>query len=124
MPNHTGADDLVFQALAVGSRGITNRPSAGVGDSRFGNRVRQQELRWPPAEAIDRDQAFEQGGHVVRIEAGVEHRILTDAIRLGLIAATEAQAIFQRQALGRSDSGLAMLAVRGRHDNHTGQQGG
>ncbi len=97
---------------------------AGVGDTRFGHRVSQQEFRRLALVAVLARQALEHVGHGARVVAGADHGGDADAVGLLLVLPGEAQLVLDRCGLGAgdgSDTGVAGTRCGG---NNAGQHGG
>ncbi|MNO84164.1 hypothetical protein D3C76_754950 [compost metagenome] len=110
----------VFDAALRGLLGAV----AGVGDTRFGHRVSQQEFRRLGVEAVLTPQAFEHGRHGAGVVACLFQIEDTDAIGFLFVLARESPLFLDGCRLcpcNRRNTGIAGTC-RGNHD--TGQQRG
>lgn len=110
----------VFGAAGLGLLGAVT----GVGDPRFGDRVRQQEFRWLGIEAVLAHQALEHGWHRARIVAGLDHVEDADAVGFLFILPGEASLLLDGRGLAagnRSDPGIP--GAGGCRDNPAEQRG-
>jgi hypothetical protein len=95
---------------------------AGVGDTRFGHRVSQQELRRLGVIAILACQALEHGRHVARVVAGLFQVLDADAVGFLFVLPRKAPLFLDGRRLGagnHADTRIAS-ATGGQHD--AGQQ--
>ena len=96
---HPCANQLIAQAVFLAARFGLFGAVAGVGDTRFGYRVSQQELRWLGVEAVLAHQPFEHRGHGARVVAGFLQVEDADAVGLLLVLAREAALFLDRGGL-------------------------
>lgn len=112
---------LVAQAVFLAALGILFGAVAGVGDTRFGDRVGEEELRRLAVVAVLPRQALEHVRHRARIVTGANHVGDADAVGFLLVLPGKAQLVLDRRRLGPGDRRDTRIPCAGGRGDDAGE---
>ncbi|MNN32540.1 hypothetical protein D3C81_1462620 [compost metagenome] len=115
---------MITLAVLDAAWGCLFGPVAGVGDTRFGHRVSQQEFRWLGVETVLTHQAFEHGRHRTRVIPGLFQIEDADAVGFLFVLPGEGALRLNRRCLRTGDGRNTGVTATGCGNDDPGQQRG